>query len=768
MTPHGPDPTAPPDPLVGSRLSHYRVLERIGSGGMGVVYKASDERLPREVAIKVLPAGALADPERRARFRREAVALARLNHPAIATLFEFDQAADLDFLVMEFVAGETLEARLARGPLAEDEIVALTLQVLDGLTAAHERGVVHRDLKPGNIVVTPRGQVKLLDFGVAKFVGADRALEASVHTTGVGGLAGTLAYMAPEQLLETAVDARADLYAVGVVLYRMATGRLPFTDQPPLALVNRILNDPPPSARALRADLAPGLDDLIRRCLEKDPARRPPSADALAAELRRALEPARDGAAPEAEGGRPGRPALHSLVVLPLENISGDSGQEYFADGMTDALIANLASIEALRVISRTSAMRFKGARRPLPEIARELAVQGVIEGTVLRSGERVRITAQLVDAAADRTLWAFSVERELRDALALQSEVARAVADEIRVRVTPQEQARLREPRPVDPRALEQVLRGRFFWNKRNEADVRRSIELFHAALEVAPGYAAAWAGLADAWNILGAFRIELPLAAFARARDAAERALELDPALAEAHAALAFAVQHAAWDWAKAEESFRRAIAANPGYATARHWYGEFLGAFERFDQGLVEVRRARQSDPFSPVVGMAEATVLYYARRFEESLAVLDELVELHPDFALVHLDRGRTLEELGRLDEARAEFESGARLVGTDPAESAPLGHVYAVGGERAKAEAIVARLREAGASRHVSPYSIATIYAGLKDVDRAFAWLEPAFVQRDPMMLYLNVHPRLDALRGDPRFAGLVHRIGLAR
>jgi serine/threonine protein kinase/tetratricopeptide (TPR) repeat protein len=757
--PRGPDPAALPDPLVGTLLSHFRVLERIGAGGMGVVYKARDERLPREVAVKVLPAGVLADPDRHARFHREAVALARLSHPGIATLFEFDRAGGLDFLVMEYVVGETMEQRLARGPLEEEEITAFALQIADALAAAHEQGVVHRDLKPGNIVVTPRGQVKLLDFGVAKFVGGSQNMEASMHTTGVPGLVGTLAYMAPEQLLETQVDARADLYALGVVLYRMATGRLPFADLPPLALVNRILNEAPSPPRALRRDLSPDLEALILRCLEKDPARRHPSAAALADELRRGPAPAVTEAALPV-------PALRSLVVLPLENISGDAGQEYFADGMTDTLIANLASIGALRVISRTSAMRFKGVRRPLPEIARELGVEGVVEGTVLRSGDRVRITAQLVDAAADRTLWAFSVEREVRDVLALQSEVARAVAEEIRVRVTPQEQARLREPRPVDPRALEHVLRGRFFWNKRNPADLQRSIELFRAALDAAPDYAAAWAGLADAWNIVGAFRLQPPGEAFGQARDAAQRALELDPDSAEAHTALAFATQHAAWDWEAAERSFRRAIALNPGYATARHWFGDLLVVRERFGEAAAEVRRALELDPLSPTVGTTAATHDYYARRYEASLAQLDLLVELHPDFVPAHLDRGRTLEELGRLEEARAEFETAVRMAGSDPGESAPLGHAYALLGERAKAEAVVARLREAGARRHVSPYAIATIYAGLKDADPAFEWLERAFAQRDPMVIYLRVHPRLDPLRADPRFDDLVRRVGL--
>jgi serine/threonine-protein kinase len=754
---------AAPDPMVGTRLSHFEVLERVGAGGMGVVYRARDQRLPREVAIKMLPSGALADPDVRARFVLEAQTLARLSHPGIATLFEFDRAGDHDFLVMEFVTGETLEHRLSHGPLDEDTIGELAAQIAEALAAAHEQQVVHRDLKPGNVMVTPRGQVKVLDFGVARFTGPAPDDDASVRTSGVTAVVGTLAYMAPEQMRGAAVDARADLYALGVVLYRMATGRLPFSGAGALALAGQVLHDAPPPPRTLRPDLSLQLSGLILRCLEKDPARRPASAAALAADLRRLRAPAPGGAA---EGSAAARPPLRSLVVLPLENLSGDPGQEYFADGMTDTLITNLARIGALRVISRTSAMHYKGTRRQLPEIARELGVEAVVEGTVMRSGDKVRITAQLVDAVADRTLWGFSVEREVRDVLELQGEVARTVAEEIRVLLTPEESARLRAPRTVDPEALELCLRGRFLWNRRAPADMERSIELFRAALEKAPDYAAAWSGLADAWSILGAFRVHAPAEMFEKARAAAEKALELDPELAEAHASLAFALQHHEWDFATSERSFRRAIELNPGYVNARHWFADLLVVQERFDEGLEQALRAKELDPFSPTAGTSLATAYYYMRRYPQALDLLDREAELHPGFVPVHMDRGRVLEELGRLDEAQAAFETGVRVAGGDPAESSALAHLYALRGERARAEAVIGRLQAAAAHRHVSPYTIATIYAGMRDADHAFEWLERAFAGRDPMIIYLRVHPRLDALRGDARLADLQRRVGL--
>lgn len=750
-----------PDPLVGRRLSHYVVLERIGAGGMGVVYRARDERLPREVAIKVLPPGLLADTELRERFRREALALARLQHPAIATLFEFDHTGDQDFLVMEHVAGETLEERMAGGPLPEEEALALAGQILDALAAAHEQGVVHRDLKPGNVVVTQRGQVKVLDFGVAKFVGNEADEDLTLRTGGVPGIVGTLAYMAPEQMLEGAVDARADLYALGVVLYRMTTGRLPFEDLPPLALVNRILNETPRSPRELRPQVSARLDAIVMRCLEKDPERRYRSAAELAGDLARA------GAAGVAAGPTLARPRLSSLVVLPLENLSGDPGQDYFADGMTETLIADLAQIAALRVISRTSAMRYKGARRHLPEIARELRVEAVVEGTVLRLGERVRVTVQLVEAAADCTLWAASYDRQVSDVLALQSELARTIAAEIRVRLTPQEEALLGGAPPVDPRVLEHYLRGRFEWNTRTPAGLQASVRSFQAALEIVPGYAPAWSGLADAWNILGAFRVLPPGEAFRQAADAAERALALEPRLAAAHASRAFALLHHGWDLPAAERSFQRALELNPGYVTARHWSADALVLRVRFDEALEQARRARELDPHSPVVGSTEASVQYYARRYEAAVALLREIVQSHPDFAFARLDLGRSLEELGRLDEARAAFEEAVRRAGMDPAESAALGHVHGLLGDRARAEAIAQRLVAARSRRHVSPFSIAMIYAGLGDPGPALDHLQSACEERDPMMVYLHVHPRLDRLRGEPRFQDLVRRVGVA-
>ena len=744
---------APPDPLLGRTLSHYTLIERIGSGGMGVVYRARDERLPREVAIKLLPVSSGAEREARERFHREAVALSRLQHPSIALLYEFDHEGGRDYLVMEHVAGETLEARLRRATLDEPELKVIGVQIAAALAAAHAQGVVHRDLKPGNVMLTPEGLVKVLDFGIARL--AENPAGEDALRTGADTRIGTLAYMAPEQLFDSGVDARADLYALGALLYHGATGQPPFAGSG-AGLASRVLNEPPLPPRSLRRDLSAATEALILACLAKDPAARPASAEAV-------LEALRGGPAVGARGAVDEHP---SLVVLPLENLSGDPAQEFFADGMTDTLITALAQISGLRVISRTSAMRYKGRRPELAELVRMLHVGAVVEGTVLRAGERVRISAQLVDARADRALWAQSYEREIRDVLTLQNEVARTIANEVRILLTPREQALLERPRAMDPRALELYLRARFYWGNRTPAGLLRSVELFHEALAVEPNYHAAWAGLADAWNILAAFRIEKPIEAFRKAREAALRAMALQPESVEAITCLAFTAHNSDWNWAEAERGYRRAIALQPSYANAHHWYADFLSSQGRSDEALAQVDEARALDPLSVPIGLTHGAMLYFARRYPESEASLREQISLHPESFLAHLDLGRTLEEMGDLEQAQREFEIGARLADADPGASAPIGHVLARMGRRAEAGAIVEKLVAAQQTRYVSSYTIGIICTAMGDFDRAFQLFERAFEERDPMMVVMRVHPRLDPLRGDPRFQNLLRRTGL--
>ncbi|MGH7731068.1 MAG: protein kinase domain-containing protein [Candidatus Eiseniibacteriota bacterium] len=746
--------------MIGTTLSHYRILEQIGAGGMGVVYRARDDRLERDVALKVLPAGALADETQRRRFHREALALSRLNHPGVATVHEFDREGGADFIVMELVAGQTLAARLKDGALPSEQVTDFGIQIAEALEAAHERGVLHRDLKPANIVVTARGRVKVLDFGLAKLVQAGADTRATTIPTGGDAVAGTLAYMAPEQLLGEEVDAGSDLFALGVVLYEMATGRHPWRQTLATALVNEILHTTPPAPLELRPDMPPHLERIILKALAKDRTARYASAAELGADLR-----AGPGAADaERAAGVPG--TIASLAVLPLRNLPGDPEQDFFADGMTEALITRLAQIGSLRVISYTSVSVYKGVRKPLTAIARELRVDAVVEGSVMRAGERVRISAQLVEAASDRHLWSNTYDRPLGDVLDLHSEVSRAIVEELRAHLTPNERLRLSGARPVDPAAYEAYLRGRHFWNKRTPAGLAKGSAYFQESIDADPLYAPAWSGLADCHNLLGAFRWKPSREAFPLARAAACRTLELDPDLAEGHTSLGFVLQYHDWDWARADAAYRRAIAINPGYVTARQWYADYLTGMGRLGEAFVEIEHAVELDPLSAVVGTSHGDTFYYARRYDEAIARYRRTLELDPGYFWARLNIGRTLQEMGRQEEAIRTLEEAHRDAGMSLEASPILAYAWAAAGERARVEAMLPAILERWRAGDVSPYSIGNIYAALGDRDQAFVWLERALEDRDRMMTSLAVHPRLDPLRGDPRFGSLLARMNL--
>ena len=752
--------------MIGTTLSHYRILEQIGSGGMGVVYRAHDDRLERDVAVKVLPAGALADDAQRRRFHREALALSRLNHPGVATVHEFDREGGSDFIVMELVDGETLAARLKQGALAPEQVTDFGIQIAEALEAAHERGVLHRDLKPANIVVTGKGRVKVLDFGLAKLVQAGVDTRATTLPTAGDAVAGTLAYMAPEQLLGEEVDAASDLFSLGVVLYEMATGRLPWRQPLATAMVNEILHTEPEPPAVLRPDLPTFLERIILAALEKQPLARYRTATELVADLRAGPGPA-DTTPRRVGTGTPGAAAIASLAVLPLRNLSGDPEQEFFADGMTEALITRLSQIGSLRVISHTSVSVYKGVRKPLPAIAHELKVDAVVEGSVARVGERVRINAQLVEAASDRNLWSNTYDRPLGDILDLHSDVSRAIVEELRAHLTPNERQRLSGARPVHPVAYEAYLRGRFFWSKRTPVGLAKGSAYFQESIDADPLYAPAWSGLADCYNMLGAFRWKPSREAFPRARAAAARALELDPDLAEGHTSLGFVLQYHDWDWTRADAAYRRAITLNPGYVTARQWYADYLTGVGRLDEAFVEVARAIELDPLSPVVGTSHGDTFYYARRYDEAIACYRRTLELDPGYRWARFNVGRTLQQMGRHDEAIRTFEEAHRDAGMSLEVSPMLAYAWAAAGQRARAEAMMPGILEWWRAGQVSPYSVANIHVALGDRDQAFAWLELALEDRDRMMTTLRMHPRLDPIRDDPRFGTLLVRMNLA-
>ncbi|HXO26235.1 MAG TPA: protein kinase, partial [Thermoanaerobaculia bacterium] len=707
------------------------------------------------------------------RLRLEARALSRLLHPNIATLFDFDSDRGVDFLVLEFVPGESLARMLANGPLPETRARAIALDVTAALESAHEQGIVHRDLKPGNVVITPRGRAKVLDFGLARFMPGPEALTQSAGISGASALVGTPPYMSPEQVRDGHVDARSDLYALGALLFEMTTGRRPFTANDLLPLLYQIAHEPAPLLRALRPGLSAELEAVVARCLEKAPPRRFSDAAALLRALRGDASddpreaPTRSASLAAAARLEPG-PAttIRSLVVLPFENRSGDPAQEFFSDGMTDALIADLAQIAALRVISRTSAMRFKGTHPALSQIARELNVDGVVEGSVLRVGDRVRITVQLVDVASDRSLWAKSYDRSLSDILALQSEVAHAIADEIRIQVTPEERARLRAKGAVNPAAHVAYLQGLFLWNRFTAESVKEAILRYEEALAFDPNYAVAYAGLADSYIMLANHHILPPREGYSLGRKAAERGLALDDSLGELHTSLGWIHRLFDWDWPGAERECLRAVELNPGHAFGRSRYALLLSGLGRHEEAIAEAQRAHELDPLDLLTHTVVGDTLFFARRFDRSVAAYRKTLELDPTFGAAHTDLARSLEHVGRTDEAVGEFVRGTAGPDGRPGPSTGLAILYARAGRQDDARAVMEALFALAQRQFVSPFGIASYYAVTGDHDRALDWLERAHAERDGGLVWLKVHPRLDGLRGESRFRDLLARMRL--
>jgi serine/threonine-protein kinase len=756
--------------MIGQTLSRYRILSKLGAGGMGEVYRAHDERLDRDVALKILRA-ARGTREDRDRIRAEARTLSQLNHPGISTVFDVESSDDLEFLVMELVEGETLDAVLKRGRLPEARTRELGSQIADALAAAHERGVIHRDLKPANVMVTPRGGVKLLDFGLALLFRGSVPGGETIDDAARDMVVGTFAYMSPEQMLGRGMDQRTDLYSLGVVLYEMATGHRPFEASLATALINDVLNTVPRSPSHWEPSLSGDLARLVRSLLEKDPGQRPPSASAVAAALRDGTPSSAPRGPTYAARGNPAQEVgetrqITSIAVLPLANLSGTPDQDFFADGMTEALIASLAQVRALRVVSRTSAMQYRGARQSLPEIANALGVDGIVEGAVTRFENRVRVTAQLIDARADRHLWAQSYERDVSDVLALQSDVARAITEEIRIHVRPQEGWRLARATRVDPEAYEEYLRGRFHWNRRNEEGLRKAIECFQRSIAKDPRYAPAYAGLADAFATLGFYDYLPPHEAFPPAEAAVARALELDESLAEAHVSLAAIRLDAHWDWEGALESYQHALELDPNYAPAHHWYADALAAGGRTEEAVLESRRAQALDPLSLIVNTSVGLHLFYARRYEEAIAQQKRTLELDPTFAPALRSLGGAYEESRMYDEAIAAFTRAHELLPRELSAKALLAHAFAVSGRAGQARAILEELKVASATRYVAAYSLAAIHVGLGEADAAFDLLEQAYRARDRGMVWLKVSPRFDPLRGHPRFQELLRRMRL--
>ncbi len=748
----------------GERVGAYEIVLKIGAGGMGEVYRATDTKLRRDVAIKVLPHQLADNPELLARFEREARILASLNHPNIATLYGLEQAGSTRYLVMELVPGDTLAERIIRGPVTLKETLAISRQIAEGLEAAHNKGITHRDIKPANIKVTPEGRVKVLDFGLAKSFECERldSLDMSTVTAGPtreGQVLGTPAYMSPEQVRGKPVDQRSDIWAFGCLLYELLSGRRAFRGETMNDTLAKVL-EREPDWSILPPSTPAGIQRLLRHCLQKDTSSRCPAIAQIGAELDELLRSLND--LPQS------RRDVRALAVLPLANLSGDSQQEYFADGMTDALITTLAQIGALRVISRTSVMQYKAAHKPLPEIARELNVEVVLEGTVLRAENRVRIAAQLIDALTDTHLWAKTYESDMRDILGVQSEVAQAVAQEIRLKLTPQEQARFSATPPVNPEAYEAFLKGRYYWYKRSPDALKKGLECLQQAVGKDPTYALSHAGLADAYASLGwdLFAAVAPREAFPKAKLAAQKALALDANCAEAHAQLGHVAAFYEWDWVAAETAFRRALDLKPQYGVAHIWYSHFLHAVGRTAEAFAESQSAVECDPLGLILNVHLGWNYLYDRSYQRAIEQLQKTTELEPEFLLARLFLGEAYEQTGRLAQAIAEYERAVELSDRRPIYLSGLGHAYAKAGRTDHAVRIIEELQKRSSNEYVPARAIAEVYIGLGERQQAFDWLDKAVEQRNGWLFHIKTNPRYDRLRSDHRYGELTRRIGL--
>ena len=827
----------------GTSISYYRIISRLGKGGMGEVYLAEDTRLGRKVALKILPAHFTSEADRLRRFEQEARAVSALNHPNIITIFEVGRASETNFIVTEFIEGLTLRQRMMSGRLSLRDALKIAIQVASALSAAHAVGIVHRDIKPENIMLRPDGYVKVLDFGLAKLTEPlpnsshlNEETDTQILSTDPSIVMGTPHYMSPEQARGLTIDARADIFSLGVVLYEMVAGRTPYEGATPSDIIASILYKEPPLLARYSREVPDELERIVTKALRKDREERYQTAKDIGIDLknlrqRMAFEEIRERSlAPDAgyeinvnknsretmlevpreeyisgasnpdvrsmssaeyiiteirkrkkallitliailsvavavtlfaTGFSPfsrNRSSIESIAVLPILNESGDGSTDYLADGMTESLIKNLSQLPKLKVMSKISVLRYKNGDRDPRDVGRDLNVQAVLFGTIVKRGDGVAISIELADAREGTRIWGEQYTRKFSDMLVLQEEILRGVSQNIRLNLNSEERKRLE--------AYQLYLMGRNYWNKRRAEDVRRGIDYFQQAIQKNPQYAPAYAGLADSYNLLAAYGTLSPKEAFPKAKEAAEKALALDETLAEAHTSLGFVKSRYDWDWDGAEAEFRRAIELNPNYSLARQWYANFLVSLGRNTEAIEESRESQKRDPLSLMANAQMGWIYYFAGQPNEGIAVCQKAVEMDPNFFSARRYYGLLLESSGQYQQAIEQFEKGRELSGNSPVMTACLGHAYAVAGRRKDAEKMLDELLEISKARNVSAYDIAVVYTGLGETDKAFEWLEKCYEEHNEYLAYFRSEPRFAPLRSDPRFQDIVRRIGL--
>jgi eukaryotic-like serine/threonine-protein kinase len=766
----------------GTKLGPYEIISLIGSGGMGEVYRAHDSRLNRDVAMKVLPRIFTADADRLRRFQQEARATAVLNHPNILAVHDLGTAELSPYVVSELLEGETLRDRLNRGFVPVRKAIHLALQIASGLAAAHEKGIVHRDLKPENLFITTEGRIKILDFGLAQLPTpqVDGAAEASTAEYGTtpGVIMGTVGYMSPEQVRGKGTDHRTDIFAFGVILYEMLSGKPVFHGDTPADTLSAILNYEPPDLSASNRAIPSALDRVVRRCLEKKPDERFYSVRDVAFALE-AISDTGAKSAPRA-GGKLRQSSLQnfgtgaarrsgtgivpsalraehsSIAVLPFVNLSESPDSDYFGDGLAEELIGALTAVSELRVAARTSSFHFRGAGQDVREIGKELNVGSILEGSVRKSGTQLRITVQLINVMDGFLLWSRKYDREMADIFEIQEEIARAIVPE--VMLGRKAGAPLRPRLTCDPAAYDLYLQGRFLWNKRTAQDLQKAIECFQQAIERDPGFGAALAGVADCYATQAIYGVRAPEDVIPLAKQAARKALTIDAGLAEAHTSLGCVRAVYDWDWQGAEMDLRRAIAINPRYSTAHHWYAtNCLLPLGRFEEARAELQLACELDPFSLVIHTTVGLQFLLERRGDLAIKTLQEVLALDENFGMAHYFLGQAYLGQARQMEAIDELQRAVDLTGSSSETISMLGYAQAAAGNRSTALQVLAQLNHRCRTSYVSPVLLAQLLLACGETEQAVEFLQRARQTRASDLVWIKVRPAFEALRNEPRF-----------